>query len=171
MSQSTSQGGGPPRKFPGSHKPFTAGGMATSSDDYKRLFGDSTQPYVKNELTKLLGVLVRIDNYSNLLASSCYEKDLSESVRSTLEDECAGEVAADADRVSQMIDNVQRPGEATQVGGEGQHNEQTDAMKIIRAIEAWEATEGEQEKYRTHVRKKTFAEMLKAKLEEKISDL
>lgn len=172
MSQSTSQGGGPPRKFPGSHKPFTAGEMTTSSDNYKKLFGDPTQPYVKNELTKLLGVLgLRIDNYSNLLASSGYEKDLSEGVRSTLEDECAGEVAADAVRVSEMIDNIQPPDEATQAGGAVDPKEEIDAVKVMRAIEAWETAEAEQQRYRTNVKKKAFAEMLKANVEESLSNL
>lgn len=146
--------------------------MTNSSDDYKKLFGDSTQPHVKNELTKLLGVLgLRIDNYSNLLASSGYENGLSESVRSTLEDECAVEVAADADRVSEMIDNIQPPNEATQAREEREPNEATEAVKVIRAIEAWEAAETEQQRYRTHMKKKTFAEMLKAKVEESLSNL
>lgn len=119
-----------------------------------------------------MGVLgLRIDNYSNLLASTGCENGLSESVRSTLEDECAGDVAADADRVSEMIDNTQRSGEATQAGGEGVANGETDAVKVMRAFEAWEAAEGEQERYRTNMKKKTFAEMLKAKVEESLSNL
>lgn len=171
MSQSTSRGGGPPRKFPGSHRPFTAGGLSRS-DDSKKLFDDRSQPYVKNELTQLLGVLgLRIDNYSKLLASSGYEKELSEDVRSTLEDECAGDVAADADRVGEMIDSIQQPDEDTQTREEGVPSGGTDAVKIMRAIEAWEAAEGEQERFRTHMKKKTFAEMLRAKVEESLSNL
>lgn len=165
-------GANPPPKFPGSHTPSTASGMPIPSDNdnsnYKKLSGTdpssgSPKSYLRSELTKLSGILAfRLENWNALLTAADYHGIMSEGDRDALEEKSAGDVAAGAAAVGELIDGIRAPSEAD--GG-------VDSVKVLQAVEAWEAA-GDKGEYIPHrVRTRVFMEMLKAKVEEKLRDL